>query len=81
MKLRIFLSHTLNLQCDEFNIEATAGIQTANRIETMLSVRVFARNISFPAAFSTTRIKLQTQRVSVDARHSRGRYPALASQP
>ncbi len=37
LKLRIFLSHTLNLQCDEFNIEATAGIQTANRIETMLS--------------------------------------------
>ena len=37
LKLRIFLSQTLNLQCDEFNIEATAGIQTANRIDAMLS--------------------------------------------
>ena len=37
LKLRIFLTHTLNLNCDEFNIEATAGIQTANRIEAMLS--------------------------------------------
>ena len=37
LKLRIFLSQTLNLQCDEFNIEATAGVQTANRIDAMLA--------------------------------------------
>ncbi len=37
LKLRAFLSEKLSLLCDEFNIEATAGLQTANRIETMLT--------------------------------------------
>lgn len=37
LKLRIFFSETLGLPCDEFNIEPTAGLQTANRIETMLA--------------------------------------------
>ena len=37
LKLRIFLTQTLGLACDEFNIESTAGLQTSVRIETMLS--------------------------------------------
>ena len=37
LKLRIFFSQTLDLPCDEFNIEPAAGLQTANRIETMLA--------------------------------------------
>ena len=37
LKLYIFLSQTLVLPCDEFNIESTAGLQTASRIETMLT--------------------------------------------
>jgi hypothetical protein len=37
LKLRIFLSNTLGLPCDEFNIESTAGLQTTSRIESMLS--------------------------------------------
>ena len=37
LNLRIFLSETLGLSCDEFNIEPTAGLQTAYRIETMLA--------------------------------------------
>jgi len=36
LKLRIFLSSTLRLACDEFNIEPTAGLQTTGRIQTML---------------------------------------------
>ena len=36
LKLRIFLTDTLHVRCDEFNIEPTAGLQTANRIATML---------------------------------------------
>ena len=37
LKLRIFLSQRLELLCDEFNIESTAGLQTGARIETMLN--------------------------------------------
>jgi predicted nucleotide-binding protein len=37
LKLRIFLSQTLGLLCDEFNLEPTAGMQTASRIESMLT--------------------------------------------
>jgi predicted nucleotide-binding protein len=37
LKLRIFLTDTLQVRCDEFNIEPTAGLQTANRIATMLA--------------------------------------------
>ena len=37
LKLRIFLSETLRLPCDEFNIESTAGLQTASRIDSMLN--------------------------------------------
>lgn len=37
LKLRIFISETLALPCDEFNIEPTAGLQTGTRIETMLN--------------------------------------------
>lgn len=37
LKLHIFFTRTLGLLCDEFNIEPTAGLLTANRIETMLS--------------------------------------------
>lgn len=37
LRLRIFLSQTLALPCDEFNIEPTAGLQTASRIERMLT--------------------------------------------
>lgn len=37
LKLRIFLSQTLGLACDEFNIEPTAGLYTPNRIESMLT--------------------------------------------
>lgn len=37
LKLRIFFSQNLGLPCDEFNIEPTAGLQTASRIETMLT--------------------------------------------
>jgi hypothetical protein len=37
LKLRIFLTQTLSLRCDEFNIESTAGLQTGTRIESMLS--------------------------------------------
>ncbi len=37
LKLRIFLTQKLNLVCDELNIEPNAGVQTASRIETMLS--------------------------------------------
>ena len=36
LKLHLFLSNNLSLPCDEFNIEAAAGIQTVNRIESML---------------------------------------------
>ncbi len=36
LKLRIFVSQTLGLPCDEFNIESTAGLQTASRIDAML---------------------------------------------
>lgn len=34
--LKIFLSDTLQLECDEFNIEPTPGIHTTDRIEAML---------------------------------------------
>jgi predicted nucleotide-binding protein len=37
LKLRSFISDTLALPCDEFNIEPTAGLQTGTRIETMLN--------------------------------------------
>jgi len=37
LKLRIFLSQTLGLACDEFNIEPTAGLQTGYRVDTMLN--------------------------------------------
>lgn len=37
LKLRIFISQTLALPCDEFNIEPTAGLQTGTRIEIMLN--------------------------------------------
>lgn len=37
LKLRIFFTQNLGLPCDEFNIEPTAGLQTASRIETMLT--------------------------------------------
>ncbi len=37
LKLRNFLSQTLGLPCDEFNIEPTAGLQTVRRIENMLT--------------------------------------------
>lgn len=37
LKLHMFLSQTLGLACDEFNIEPTAGLHTANRIESMLT--------------------------------------------
>lgn len=37
LKLRIFISQTLALPCDEFNIEPTAGLQTGARIEIMLN--------------------------------------------
>jgi predicted nucleotide-binding protein len=37
LKLRIFLTDTLRVRCDEFNIEPTAGLQTASRIATMLA--------------------------------------------
>lgn len=37
LKLSIFLSQTLGLPCDEFNIESSAGLQTAFRIDAMLS--------------------------------------------
>jgi predicted nucleotide-binding protein len=37
LKLRIFLTQTLSLTCDEFNIEPTAGLQTGARIESMLN--------------------------------------------
>ena len=37
LKLRIFFSQTLGIPCDEFNIEPTAGLQTAHRIESMLA--------------------------------------------
>ncbi len=36
-KLQIFFSQKLCLPCDEFNIEPTAGLQTATRIESMLT--------------------------------------------
>lgn len=37
LKLRIFLSSNLGLSCDEFNIEPIAGLQTADRIQSMLN--------------------------------------------
>lgn len=36
LKLRLFLSQTIGLACDEFNIEPTAGLQTTSRIDSML---------------------------------------------
>ena len=36
LKLNHFITGTLRLPCDEFNIEPTAGVQTVNRIEQML---------------------------------------------
>ena len=42
LKLRIFLSQTLGLPCDEFNIEPTAGLQTGSRIEGMLNAAKMA---------------------------------------
>jgi hypothetical protein len=37
LKLHLFLSRTLSLNCDEFNVEPIAGIHTAKRIESMLA--------------------------------------------
>lgn len=37
LKLNHFLSQILSLSCDEFNIVSTAGLHTANRIESMLT--------------------------------------------
>ena len=37
LKLRIFFSEELSLACDEFNLESTAGLQTATRIDSMLA--------------------------------------------
>ena len=37
LRLKSFLSERLALDCDEFNIEPTAGIHTTNRLESMLS--------------------------------------------
>ena len=37
LKLQIFISQTLALPCDDFNVEPTAGLQTGTRIEIMLN--------------------------------------------
>lgn len=42
LKLRIFLSQSLSLPCDEFNIEAVAGFQTGDRLEGMLNAASLA---------------------------------------
>jgi len=42
LKLQNFFSQKLGLPCDEFNIEPTAGLQTADRIETMLTSALMA---------------------------------------
>ncbi len=42
LKLRIFLSQSLALPCDEFNIESVAGFQTGDRLEGMLNAATLA---------------------------------------
>lgn len=42
LKLRIFLSEKLHLECDEFNEESPAGIPTVTRLQTMLDDAQFA---------------------------------------
>jgi predicted nucleotide-binding protein len=37
LQLRQFLSQDLGLSCDEFNTEPIAGMQTSDRIESMLA--------------------------------------------
>jgi predicted nucleotide-binding protein len=36
-RLKEFISDTLRLRCDDFNVESTAGLQTVDRIDRMLS--------------------------------------------
>ena len=42
LKLRIFLSEKLHIECDEFNEQSPAGVPTVTRLQSMLDAAQFA---------------------------------------